>query len=611
MQLSHWADAHVASTTPGSKPAAAMPALLAILLLAGVVFVPLWGGPALGDHEAIVAQCARDMRLTGDWLVPRFLDTDFLRKPPLPVWLVAATSYVWPGDAATGLPVTASCARLPSALAAMGTVLLLWRLAASMYGTAGGRTAAVIASSSVFIMLYAPNATAEMLLTFTCTWAYAHFWFALTARSPARRFVHAMLFYLALGAAMLAKGPAPIALVAIPLTAYWFVHQPLRVWMRAGVRGGGRAVVCFLRSVGPRFRDVVTRWWIVPGILIFAAVFVPWMLAVARRDPSAWNLWNWQFLQRAEGEFEDTRVRGPFYYVPLAVGFLGVWLLFLPEALAAGLLVGYRRFTRAMLYCGIWGVGGVAVMSAMEFKKPYYILPAMPGLVLLIAPVVQRRLTQDRIARGGRWAMVVASAGVCAVVYFFANRWVTTHASDAAGGLRWLMALGAVSWFMSLAQFAWNHRRAALGVLAGASAMCFLITWLGFASLIGDMGRVTRLEATFRAAGVPGDARILWADERPDARLSFYFNRRSGHMIHPSEIVDRMVDRTGMKAELTRMASQRAAELLRSLEPVYLIMDRHRYEAGIADLPPWRALPDVAEPSSREPPQWVVLTQPR
>ncbi len=585
-----------------------MPAWLPILLLAGVVFVPLWGGPALGDHEAIVAQCARDMRRTGDWLVPRFLDTDFLRKAPLPVWLVAATSYGWSNDAVTGLPVTASSARLPSALAALGTGLLLWRLGGAMFGRARGRTAAVLAASSVGIMLYAPNATAEMLLVFTCTWAYTHFWFALTARRPGRRFIHVMLFYLALGAAMMAKGPAPIALVAIPLGAYWFIHQPLRVWMRAGLRGWRRAWVCFLRSFVERLQQVVTQWWIVPGVLVFAAVFVPWMLAVARRDPSAWNLWNWQFLQRAAGDFEDTRVRGPLYYVPLAAGFLGVWVVFLPEALAAGWLAGYRRFTRAMLYCGIWGVVGVAVMSAMEFKKPYYILPALPGLLLLVAPVVQRHLEGERLARHLRWTLVLASVAVCIVLYPFASQWLAAHAPQAAGGLKWLVLAGAAGGVASVALYAWHHRRAALVVVAGFSVGCFCTTWLSFASLMGDMSRVTRLEATLRAADVPRDARILWADQRADARLSFYFDRRTEHMLRPSEIVDRMVDRTGMKDMLVQLASQRAAELLQSTRPVYLIMDRDRFEAGIADLPPSRVLPDVADRPSQEPPQWIVLT---
>src|SRR5262245_59188890 len=96
--------------------------VLLLALAAGVAAV--WGGPPLGDHEAIVAQCARNMRLSGDWIVPEFLHTPFIRKPPLPYWLVAAASYLFPNDPQTGLPVTTAAARLPSGLAAFGTVLL-------------------------------------------------------------------------------------------------------------------------------------------------------------------------------------------------------------------------------------------------------------------------------------------------------------------------------------------------------------------------------------------------------------------------------------------------------------------------------------------------------
>jgi len=113
--------------------------LLAILATLGGLF----GGPPLGDHETLVAQVSRDMRLSGDWIVPRFLETTFIRKPPLPYWLVGGSSYLLPPDRATGLPVTEVAARLPSALAALGTVLLLWKLGSGMFGRAAGVVAAL------------------------------------------------------------------------------------------------------------------------------------------------------------------------------------------------------------------------------------------------------------------------------------------------------------------------------------------------------------------------------------------------------------------------------------------------------------------------------------
>ena len=51
-------------------------------------------------------------------------------------------------------------------------------------------------------MIYAVNATAEALLTVFCTWAFAEFWWSRQAASAGGRWLHLLLFYLALGLAM-------------------------------------------------------------------------------------------------------------------------------------------------------------------------------------------------------------------------------------------------------------------------------------------------------------------------------------------------------------------------------------------------------------------------
>src|SRR5687768_3683923 len=154
-----------------AAPSRVLIAAVALLAVVGTLG-SISGGPTLGDHEAIVAQCARNMRISGDWIVPDFLGTPFFRKPPLPYWLVASASYLFPNDSLTGLPVTTTSARFPSGLAALGTILLLWRLASAMFGPRTGLIAAVISTGSLVFLLYSPNATAEMPLTFCCTWAF-------------------------------------------------------------------------------------------------------------------------------------------------------------------------------------------------------------------------------------------------------------------------------------------------------------------------------------------------------------------------------------------------------------------------------------------------------
>ena len=535
----------------------------------------------MGDHEAIVAQCAREMRLSGDWLVPRFLETPFFRKSPLPFWLVAASSYLFGNDPTTGLPVTVAASRLPSALCSLGTIMLLWRLGSCMFGRRTGLVTAIVASSSVAFLLYAPNATAEMPLTFCCVWAYYHFWFAATARSRRATLGHSLGFYLALGFAMLAKGPAPVALVGFPLAVWWYVNRPLRVIARGGVREWRQAIVLFIRDFGARTRAVFTRLWFIPGIILFALVFVPWMLAVAERHPHAWDLWNWQFLQRAKGDFPDTRNRSIVYYVPILGGLVLPWTFLIVEAAISPWVRRYARIHRALLFAGLWALLGTLSMSLMEFKKPYYILPAAPGLILLIAVVAERVFlaAHRHLTVRESWPMWAGVGIQLAAVVGGAWMWLSDNDVAAFSSIAIVAILGTVLYGGAFQAYRTGRGWLALATVALVTVAAFHTVWYGFGSAIDNINKVTKLASTLDSSQVPRTARLFWADRRPDARLSFYFDRRSEHMVDPEEIVGKgILNRRTGKHALEEMAIERALELLKGSEPVYLIMGRDSYE---------------------------------
>jgi 4-amino-4-deoxy-L-arabinose transferase-like glycosyltransferase len=582
-------------------------AILALALVS--CFGGLFGGPALGDHEAIVAQCARDMRLTGDWLVPRFLDSEFLRKPPLSYWLVAVASYGVPPDRASGLPVTDAAARLPSGLAGFGTVMVVWWAGSLMFGRRAGRLAAVMIASAVVLLLYAANATSEMLLVFFCTWAGVEFWLGVTHASRRGRFVHMMLFYAALGLAMLAKGPAPIALVAGPLAFWWYTERPLRLIARRGSRAVALALRSFVRGLAPQTGRVFTRLWFLPGIFVFAAMFVPWMLAVARHNPHVAELWNWQYVQRAQGDYEDTRVRGFLYYIPVVGGYLAPWVFLVFEALAAPWMRRYARWRRPLLYVGLWAGLGVLAMSAMTFKKPYYIAPAVPALVLLMS-VVALRVVRYRV-QGPRlaWALwgVGAALGAAAVAAGF--MWVRQEAPEAQGMLLVVAVCGVIALLGAGVAFVRGRSGPAFALVACTSVALFLVVWYACVPRIDKVSDVAALDRALDAGGVPDDARILWADQRPDARLNFYFHRRSEHMIDPYEIVAQMVDRTGQKHRLRQMVLDRAADLLGGDKPVYLILKREHYEQWPPDTSGAARLVAIVDSHAfSDAKDWVVIT---
>jgi 4-amino-4-deoxy-L-arabinose transferase-like glycosyltransferase len=589
-----------------------------------------FGGPALGDHEAMVAQCARNMRSSGDWITPRIFDVPFVRKPPLPYWLIAGVSCILPADRETGLPVTATAARLPSGIAAFVTVLLMWQLASSMFGRRVGLVTATIAGSSLVFLLYGANATAEILLTACCTWAYLHFWCAATGRTAVRRFLHAMLFYVALGFGMLAKGPAPIALVAMPLAFWWYTERPLRVLARQGPAAWRRALVCLLRGLWPRTKRAFTQLWLLPGLIVFAAIFVPWMLAVAQQHPHAWDLWNWQYVQRAEGNYEDTRSRGLFYYPPIAIGLTLPWAFLVFEALLAPWLRRYARWHRALLYVGLWAVLGVAVMSLMSFKKPYYLVPAIPGLLLLMGVVADRAYSWTlapatwviRLGRHRReiffanprrlacmvWMILAAgSTGLLAWAGIWANKTmpaaVVPLTAIAAGAVVALLLAG-VAYIRGLG---W----VALGVTAAATVAAFDLGWYlcpAAIDSVGELAKVVALARSLDTARVPRDTPVYWVDRRPDARLSFYFDRPGRYLVTPQEIVSRMVDRTGQASRIRAMVFARAKERFGGAEPIYLVLQRRHYNLVKDSLPDKVRVVAPAGGPSRPDKDWLVLT---
>ena len=104
-----------------------LPALLGLGLV--VLLVGL-GVSFLDPDEGLYADIAATMGQGGDWVLPRFDGLPYLEKPPLYFWLAAlALRAGLPGEWAL---------RGWSALAALGTALLTWRIGRRLYGAQAG-----------------------------------------------------------------------------------------------------------------------------------------------------------------------------------------------------------------------------------------------------------------------------------------------------------------------------------------------------------------------------------------------------------------------------------------------------------------------------------------
>src|SRR5579862_756970 len=110
----------------------------AALLAAGtLLFLVNLGAPALWDiDEGRNATAALEMSESGNWIVPMFNGQLRSHKPALLYWLQVASYHAF--------GVNEFAARLPSALAALLTVLLVYELGRHMFNAATGLLAGLI-----------------------------------------------------------------------------------------------------------------------------------------------------------------------------------------------------------------------------------------------------------------------------------------------------------------------------------------------------------------------------------------------------------------------------------------------------------------------------------
>ncbi len=408
-----------------------------LIAVAAGLTLPNLGAASLWDvDEGVNAGAAREMREAGTWVVPTFNFELRTAKPVLLYWLQRA-SY-----AAFG--VSEWSARLPSALAAMLTVLLTYELARRLFGPSTGLLAGVVLASAIEFCVLAHAATPDSTLLLFTVLTYYLFWLGQENGGRAWwRWTAA-----ACGLAALTKGPVGIAVPGLVIALFF-------LWNREARRLWDRRLASALFV----------------GLLVAG----PWYILVATETRGEWSraFFLNENVNRAMTPMDGHR--GPvFYHVA------GVLVLFAPWSafLAAAVWYGFKaaRTTTAespetavpgtaapeparpyrLLLC--WAGAYLAVFSLAATKLPNYVLPLYPAVAILTARFLVR--WRDGSLPLPRWVMPAAVGGVLLV------------AAVTAGGL---LAAGGALPFAGMRTFPGLERWAALAVvpLAGAVAMAW------------------------------------------------------------------------------------------------------------------------------------------
>ncbi len=457
-----------------------------LVLLAVVLFCwNLWGYDLWAPNEPFFGEGAREMIADGKWLVPHINGELNTHKPPVFFWLIALLS--------TPLGAVSSfTARLPSVLAALGSLLLTLRLGRR---TSGRRTAVLAGAILLTTHMFwdkARSAQIDALLSFLVLVAVSAFEAWRAGDLNGRR--AGIVFWLAAAVATLAKGPVG---VAVPL-------------------GIALVTLAFDRKLGS-WRDFAP----LSGPLVFVAVTGLWAAAA--------SLWGGYSLGGALQEHVvDRAIHGmhhaqPFwYYLKVLPAVMVPWSFLLPGAL----IYAWRRRRaddRLLLVAGLFVV---VFFSIPTEKRDLYILPAAPFFALLMARLVaavagwQQRSADSEPASPGasieapghRWVTVpqgimaavlllAAVAAPIAAPRFGDELRVPAFALAAALGLGALGALQAAVRGLALRSVQWSGAALAAGMLVAVS---FIYPPLNPSKSGRELATIMRAEtAESRAAGRP------------------------------------------------------------------------------------------------------------
>jgi 4-amino-4-deoxy-L-arabinose transferase-like glycosyltransferase len=428
-----------------------------------------YGLPPLDRDESRFAQATVQMLETGDFVDIRFQDEARHNKPVGIYWLQAAAVSVLSDPAAREIWAF----RIVSTLGAILAVLAAFWGGRSLVGARAAFIGSALFGATVLMSTEAHIAKTDAMLAGMTTLAVACL--ARLRMGEGGRWT-ALLFWFAVGAGILLKGPIT------PLVAFLTL---LVLWLWEGRRA-------------PWARPLVS----VTGPLLMALVVVPWLVAVQTATDGAF------LVEAVTGDFKpkltgaDEGHHGwPGYHtmlLPLLLFPATIWLI-------PGLRLGWSAVrnpigtenANAIRFLVAWIVPTLVVMELTPTKLLHYTLPIYPALCLLIGAAVNR---SDRFGWGS--ALLAGLAATALLTVFFGFRTGGLEVFEGEGlGLPAALAAGVVAvvlgahwWLLSAGAMRGTSVRL-MRVLAVGFLALFLVKWSAPATLFPSTSMARMAEA--------------------------------------------------------------------------------------------------------------------
>ncbi len=467
------------------------PAAKLLILIALSVALYFWG---LGSHgllepdEGRYSEIPREMRETGDFITPRLNYIKYFEKPVLHYWLTASAQAAFGENEFSG--------RFFPALGALGGIAAAYMLGKYMFGReAALYSSAILSTSLAYFALSQINIT-DMTLAFFLTVALTGFWLGYKKN---RRYY--LLLYGGAALALLTKG-----LVGIVLP--------------------GGVIFCYM--VLAREWQIFRSALYLPGMILFAALALPWFAAVCLINGDFFYFFFIQehflrYTTKMHGRYEPA-----WFFVPILLVGLFPWTGLIPGAVRQALPGRNKRFgkeNREELFLFLWFAVIFLFFSLSSSKLIPYITPVFPPLAMLMGRAFASMTTGEdfrRIKRFLIWngAFLIPFIATLLVYPFFNNR------ISAAKLLPYsLPVAAALTAFTAAGIHAFRKRKAAL--LAASLCLLAFLTMFSFKrvfTLYDGLLSSRSLAETVAELRRPGDIVAQYGNY--DQALPFYLKQR-------------------------------------------------------------------------------------
>jgi len=316
--------------------------------------------------EAKNAECAREMLVSGNYVVPYFNGQIRTDKPPLHYFFM-----VW---AYKMFGVSAFSARFFSAVFGALTILISFLFCNRFLNEKAAWWSALVLLSSLHFNFQMRLSVPDPYLIFFMTGSFMCFYAFLIEKKK----LWLWLMYACFGLGLLTKGPIALALPGLIMLVFLIISRRLS-W------------------------SLMWSFQIPAGLAIMLIIALPWYWLNYEETNGVWT--EGFFLKHNLKRYSDTMEgHGGFFLLPLIMVIIGLLPLGI-FCIQAMFFAWKNRAKEALLFCLCVVLGIIIFFSFSQTKLPNYTAPAYPFVAILIAYLLSKLEVMDVALNKVKWAL--------------------------------------------------------------------------------------------------------------------------------------------------------------------------------------------------------------